>query len=218
MSARKTPALLSPLTSFFARQLALPRGWFGRVVVTRVLNRRNRGLIEAALDGLDLSSDTRLLDVGFGGGLSLELARRRGVTQLWGVEPSAAAVRELSRTHRAWSRGASLTLSEGSVEALPLGDGTVDAIVSTNTVYFWPDLDVAFRELRRVLVPGGRLALGFATAERLREMDAVTRHGFLFYESAELVAAAGRAGFATPRTIEPPGRDTRGTSVLIAER
>jgi hypothetical protein len=63
--------LLEPAGAALARQLSRPRGWFGRAVMTRVLNRGNRELMEATLDGVRLGPESRLLDVGFGGGLLL---------------------------------------------------------------------------------------------------------------------------------------------------
>ncbi len=60
--------LLAPVGAVLARQLAGPSGWFGRTVMTRVLNRGNRRLIESTLAQLDLEPESALLDVGFGGG------------------------------------------------------------------------------------------------------------------------------------------------------
>jgi SAM-dependent methyltransferase len=45
------------------------------------------------------------------------------------------------------------------VEQLPLESESVDRVLTVNTVYFWPDLPVAFAELHRVLAPGGTLVL-----------------------------------------------------------
>ncbi len=196
--------ILSPFTSYIARQLGHPTGWFGRTVITRVLNRRNRALIEATLGALALTARTRLLDVGFGGGLSLQLARAKGVTDLTGVELSSAAVARVKDTSRNWAHGCQLTLVQGTVEQLPFGDAGFDGIISTNTVYFWPDLAAAFKELYRVLAPGGRLALGFASSETLRNLRPVTQHGFLFYESDELLRRARDAGFTTVRVQPAP--------------
>lgn len=204
--------LLAPVSRAVARQLAHPSGWFGRAVMTRVLNRGNRELIEATLGSLELSPGLRLLDVGFGGGLALELARRRGVTRLAGVDPSDAAVARL----RAHPPAAGVRVERAGVEALPFEDGAFDAVVSTNTVYFWPDLPRAFAELRRVLAPGGRLAVGFSGAAKLRSFEVITRHGFHFHEDEAILAAATGAGLRGARLVELHGRDTAGDRVLRA--
>lgn len=209
--------LLDPVGDAVARQLSHPRGWFGRAVMTRVLNRGNRALIEATLDDLPLGPDTRLLDVGFGGGLLLELARRRGVTRLAGVDPSDAAVTWLRGRAEAF-RGAALRVERGAVEALPFEDGAFDVVASTNTVYFWPDLDRAFAELRRVLAPGGTLTLGFSGPGKLRRFGGVTRHGFRFHEAEALVDAAGRAGLARVTLQALHGPVTEGDHVLRGAR
>jgi hypothetical protein len=39
----------------------------------------------------------------------------------------------------------------GDVGRLPLADGAVGYVLTVNTVYFWSDLGVAFREVHRIL-------------------------------------------------------------------
>jgi ubiquinone/menaquinone biosynthesis C-methylase UbiE len=184
--------------------------------MTRVLNRGNRELIMTSVDNLSPTPEMRLLDVGFGGGLALQLARQRGVIRLFGVDPSIAAVDALRETSTRWTCGAELHLLEGTVEHLPLADSAVDAVISTNTVYFWPDLSRAFFELHRVLAPRGRLVLGFSSSQKLRSFTTVTRHGFLYYEASELVEQARVARFSDVRLIQLDGRDTCGDYNLIA--
>lgn len=207
--------LLAPAGAAIAAQLSRPRGWFGRAVMTRVLNRGNRALIEATLDGLELAPGCRLLDVGFGGGLLLELAHRRGVRRLAGVDPSEAAVAFL-RSRPGRLKGAELRLELGVAEALPFDDASCDVVASTNTVYFWSDLARVFSELRRVLAPGGVLTVGFSSAAKLRGFGTITRHGFHFHDERELAAAAAGAGFASVRLVELHGRATEGDLVLRA--
>jgi arsenite methyltransferase len=207
--------LVQPVGAAIAAQLSRPRGWFGRAVMTRVLNRGNRDLIEATLDGLALAPGCRLLDVGFGGGLLLELAHRRGVHALAGIDPSEAAVAFL-RSRTGWLAGASLRLELGVVEALPFPDASFDVVASTNTVYFWPDLPRAFSELRRVLARGGALTVGFSGAAKLRGFGAITQHGFHFHDEHDLVAAAEGAGLASVRVLPLQGNVTKGDFVLRA--
>ena len=210
--------LLRPISALVARQLAHPSGWLGRTVMTRLLNRGNRELITETVDHVPLTPSTRLLDVGFGGGLALQLARQRGVTKLYGVDASRDAVLQLTRASSDWIAGAELALAQGVVEQLPLGDQSVDAVISTNTVYFWKDLAAAFLELRRVLSPGGTLVLGFSGSEKLRSFTTVTRHGFLHHDNQELLDQACHAGFSAVRLLELHGTSTAGDFLLLAKR
>jgi SAM-dependent methyltransferase len=209
--------LLDPFAAAVARQLARPSGWFGRMVMTRVLNRGNRDLVEATLDGLELPPGCALLDVGFGGGLLLELAYHRGARVLAGVDPSEEAVAWMQHRRRRLT-GAELRLHAGVVEALPYQGAAFDVVTSTNTVYFWPDLPRAFAELHRVLRPGGVLSVGFSGTSKLRAFGNVTQHGFRFHEPAQLVEAATAAGLERVEVIDLHGRVTEGDHLLRASR
>jgi ubiquinone/menaquinone biosynthesis C-methylase UbiE len=55
--------------------------------------------------------------------------------------------------------GASITWHEASVLAMPFSDATFDVILCQLGLQFFPDRTQALREMRRVLVPGGRLLL-----------------------------------------------------------
>ena len=87
-----------------------------------------------------------------------------------------------------------LRLYAGRMESLPLDDSVLDAIISTNTIYFVPDLPVALTELARVLRLGGRLVLGVGDPEQMTTMP-FTRHGFRLRPIDEVVSAVRDAGF-----------------------
>src|SRR4029453_3586587 len=73
-----------------------------------------------------------------------------------------------------------VTAVPGTAEAIPLGDGEVDAVVVGNAFHHF-DAEAAFAEIRRVLRPGGALALFWARTDRhadglrmgIREIDEV---------------------------------------------
>ena len=216
MQTRFLFRLLKPFSSLIARQLALPSGWFGGVIMTRALNRGNRKLVEATLDHLSLGPGSSLLDVGFGGGLLLWLARDRGVTTLAGIDPSEVAVDRLRTSLSRVSWSLQLRIERGSVESMPFETGAFDCVASTNTVYFWRDLDAAFAELQRVLRPGGQLAIGFSGRSKLQSFGHITRQGFTFHDEQALVEAALRAGMRDVRLIPLHGEITAGDFVLCA--
>jgi ubiquinone/menaquinone biosynthesis C-methylase UbiE len=52
-------------------------------------------------------------------------------------------------------------LRRGSVESLPFHDDSFDKVLAINSMQVWPDPAVGLREVRRVMKPGARIALGF---------------------------------------------------------
>ena len=49
---------------------------------------------------------------------------------------------------------------EGNVESLPFNDDTFDIVTAFETVYFWPNIEKSFGEVKRVLKPGGIFMIG----------------------------------------------------------
>ena len=121
-----------------------------RTVLRHLYRRLARDVATAAPSG------AAVLDIGTGPGVLLvELARLRPDLTLAGLDLSAdmvsAARRNLAR------HGDRATVEVGDVAALPYEDGSVAAVVSTMSQHHWPDRAAGFRELRRVLRPGGRV-------------------------------------------------------------
>jgi ubiquinone/menaquinone biosynthesis C-methylase UbiE len=54
-----------------------------------------------------------------------------------------------------------IDLRRGSAEHLPFANDTFDKALVTNSMQVWADAMAGLREVRRVLKPGGRVALGF---------------------------------------------------------
>jgi len=107
-----------------------------------------------ALDRAGLRRGMTLLDVATGTGLVARAAAAilqspHGVV---GVDPSAGMLREARRTFAG-------PLAQGRVESLPFADGLFDFVTIGYALRHAADLDIAFRECRRVLRPGGRLVI-----------------------------------------------------------
>jgi SAM-dependent methyltransferase len=47
------------------------------------------------------------------------------------------------------------------VESLPFNDGSFDKVLAINSMQVWPDAVLGPQEIRRVMKPGGSIALGF---------------------------------------------------------
>ncbi len=98
-----------------------------------------------------------VLEPGVGTGLNLSLYDAACVKHVIGIDPAAPFL-DLAR-QRAETAPVSVELVEGTAEALPLEDGSVDTVLLTYTGCSIPDLEAALAEFRRVLKPSGRLLL-----------------------------------------------------------
>jgi ubiquinone/menaquinone biosynthesis C-methylase UbiE len=111
---------------------------------------------EELCEALDIRSGQSVLDVAAGNGnATLAAARRWCQVTSTDYVPSLL---ERGRT-RAAADGLSVEFKEADAEALPFGDGTFDAVVSTFGVMFTPNQDRAASELVRVCRSGGKIGL-----------------------------------------------------------
>ena len=157
------------LRDFVFRQLGDPHGLMAPVM-SALFNRGNRSLIQDAIAAAGVRSGDVALDIGFGGGVSLAwLLESVGPPgRVRGVDPSMDMVDPARRRFSEPIRAGRLTVDHGAVEATKLDDASIDAAISCNTFYFWPDPAAGAAEVLRVLRPGGRLVLGNRTVKVLR--------------------------------------------------
>jgi ubiquinone/menaquinone biosynthesis C-methylase UbiE len=97
----------------------------------------------------------RVLDLGTGTGRYAVAAAQRGA-RVTGVDASAAML----TVARARGQGHNVAFVRAEAGRLPFPDGIFDAAVAVTSLCFVADPLAALREVRRVLVPGGRLVLG----------------------------------------------------------
>ncbi|WP_185976268.1 class I SAM-dependent methyltransferase [Mycolicibacterium sp. 018/SC-01/001] len=178
-----------------ARQLGEPSGFAGRVV-GRLLNRGNRSIVAAAVAATQARPGADVADIGFGGGVGLGMLLDSDAAVVHGVEMSETMLAEAKRRFSDSIASGRLRLHSGRMESLPLDDSALDAIISTNTIYFVADLPAVLREFARVLRPGGRLVLGVGDPSQMSKMP-FTRHGFRLRPVDELLPVIHEAGLRT---------------------
>lgn len=153
--------------------------------------------------------DETVLDVACGTGVVARLAAERMATgRVVGLDFNSgmlAAARSQS------TKGASIEWMEGSALSLPFPDNSFDLVLCQLGLQFFPDRPLALREMQRVLVPSGRLALSvYSAIERTPGADAfaralddclgpnassIKRAEHIFPDAREIEALISRAGF-----------------------
>jgi len=123
---------------------------FERLLVPAIFERYARDLVERARP---FGPSDRILDLGCGTGIVARVLRERlgGAARLTGLDVNA------SMLAKARSIAPDIEWVEGNAVALPFADHSFEVVIAQQVLQFVPDRKAAMREIRRVLVPGGRL-------------------------------------------------------------
>ena len=108
----------------------------------------------------ELHEGERVLDLGSGGGIDVLLSARR-------VGPSGRAfgldmtdeMLALAQRNAAEAGATNVEFLKGNIEAIPLPASSVDVVISNCVVNLAADKAAVFREIARVLRPGGRVGI-----------------------------------------------------------
>jgi SAM-dependent methyltransferase len=173
------------------RHLGLPPGLLSNSLLTW------QGIAEVT-EALRLSPGATLVDLACGrGGYGLEVAGRTGA-RLVGVDFSAEAIHQARQQARRLGRVAAFHV--GDLAATGLEAGSAGAVLCVDAIQFAPRPDAAYRELRRVLAPGGRAVLTCfepVNPDDERVPDRLRR--------VSLHAGLAAAGFGEIKVRERPG-------------
>lgn len=106
-----------------------------------------RAFVDAHVGNL---KDKKLLDIGCGGGMDLKIFKDRGA-DVFGIDPSGAMVKAaqeiVSPSH----------VFIGDYEHIPFLDQSFDVVFGRFSLHYLKDFSRAYEEMRRVMIPGGKL-------------------------------------------------------------
>jgi len=114
----------------------------------------------APLEHLELQPGETVVDLGSGAGIDALIAARAVGPEghVIGIDMTPEML-DKARTNAVTAGFNNVDFREGRLEALPVDDGTIDAITSNCVINLVPDKSKVFAEIARVLKPGGRLVV-----------------------------------------------------------
>lgn len=179
---------MSVMRSILMRMFGRPRGSLGRLG-GHIMARTNAECGVLACELLQVARDHSVLEIGFGPGVTIDhLSKLAPAGRIAGIDESPEMVEQARARNTAAIRNGRVDLRHGSVESLPFGDNTFDGALAINSMQVWPDAVVGLREIRRVMRPGAKVALGFT------QYSGQPRDGLI----ETLIAA----GFAEPQVVD----------------
>ena len=117
----------------------------------RGMERRHWHTAKHVLARMPVEPGDAVLDLGTGSGYALRALRERDIGRGYGLDGAP----EMARNARGYTDDDAIGFLVGDFDALPLGDGSIDHVVSMEAFYYAADPHTTLAEVRRVLRPGG---------------------------------------------------------------
>ena len=137
-----------------------PEGFWGRMMVAGMNGGSHAAMALWGLDFGDVPAEGEILDIGCGGGANLQRLMRRSLNgKVTGVDYSPVSVEKSRKVNADAIDEGRCQVKEASVSTLPFKDNTFVMATAFETVYFWPEIEKSFAEVKRVLVPGGKFLI-----------------------------------------------------------
>ena len=174
-----------------------PVGFGGKIMVA-MMNVGHSAVARWGLQFLELAPDAKVLDCGCGGGANIKRLLKKcpqGIVK--GIDYSPVSVEKSKKVNEVAVTKRRCDVLCASVAELPFESEQFDAVTAFETVYFWPDLPRCFREVYRVLKPGGTFLI---CNESNGDSDKDERWteiigGMTIYKDVELKVYLEKAGF-----------------------
>ena len=204
---KNTEKSVSPDEQIIINQPKKPEGEYGKKKLEEMNSGRHVQLADWSFEHFPEIEPGYIAELGCGGGRNaFELLNRYPDAKLNAVDYSPLSVetaKEFNKEHIAAGR---CEVMEGDVSHLSLESGKYGLATAFETIYFWPGLADCFKEVARILKPGGYFVivnesdgtdeLGKAAEEKIT--------GMKVYTPEEIIETLKAAGFSEACFVHHP--------------
>jgi ubiquinone/menaquinone biosynthesis C-methylase UbiE len=143
----------------FVNNTRKPEGLLGALMLSG-MNREHAKMADWGMGKFPPMTPHSMLDIGCGGGRNAAvLMRKYPKAVMTAMDYSPLSVEKAKKFNQNAIAQHRCEVLEGNVSAMPFADESFDLATAFETIYFWPGLTRCFKEVRRVLKPGGRFCI-----------------------------------------------------------
>jgi SAM-dependent methyltransferase len=180
---------------YLVNQVRKPTKWVGRLFLW-MMNRSHSQVTDWGLKQVAIEEGFTILDVGCGGGRTIEkLAALAAKGTVYGVDYAAGAVAASRAKNAPLIQAGRVKIARARVSRLPFAADRFDLVTAVETQYYWPELVNDMRQVLGVLKPGGTLVV-IAESYRKGAKDWLHGPAMKLVRSANLSVAEQRELFA----------------------
>ena len=180
-----------------------PHGEEG-VETIKNMNENHQPISEFAFKCVDVGTNDRILDIGCGGGVNIEKFLKLTDNNVEGIDYSDVSVKESAKRNQKAIGDKRCRIIQADVSKMPIDDEVYDLVSAFETIYFWPDIENTFKEVLRIIKPGGQFMIAQGTdgnhPDDEKWLNSV--EGMTVYTASELEKYLLNAGFGSVESFK----------------
>lgn len=161
------------------------------------MNENHREISEYAFECIKVGENDSILDIGCGGGVNIEKFLKLTSGNVDGLDYSEVSVISSIKQNQNAIDNKRCRIIQADVSSMPIDDESYDLVTAFETIYFWPDIKETFKEVFRIIRPGGQFMIAQGTDGNHPddELWLATVEGMNLYTARELEKYLLDAGF-----------------------
>lgn len=187
----------------FLENFRKPEDNFAGRFMLKSMNRGHEKLARWGRSYIKIRKEDTVLDLGCGGGRNIEYFLTKA-DKVYGMDHSQASVKMARERNKEAINSGRCQILVGDVKSLPFKDESMDMVTAFETIYFWNEIEVCFKEIYRVLNDGGRfLICNEASSMKRRDVRKLAEKiDFEVYTPDDLTNMLTKVGFCCEHHLD----------------
>ncbi len=127
------------------------------------MNENHKPISEFAFESINVGENDEILDIGCGGGVNIEKFLKLTANNVDGLDYSEVSLSQSVKRNKKAVEDGRCRVIKANVIKMPIEDGMYDLVSAFETIYFWQDIENAFKEVSRIIKTNGQFMIAQGT-------------------------------------------------------